>query len=193
VNAAEGARRLVEDVQRLGLSSASAVVDRYAVAVEEALGIGPSVGSTAAPDPGTLVEVTARMAQAYLGLLDGLAGLADAPRVRAEAGVETVRLPATPRGTSSRASLWVHNGTAEPVATAVRLGPLVSADGVTLRVGTATLESPTVEVPAGGRAEVLVRVDVPADQPPGTYFGLALAPGAGPLALRLDVQDGAAP
>ena len=53
MNAADTARRLVEDVQRLGLYSASAVVERYAVAVEQTLGSprrgAPTVRPTPAP------------------------------------------------------------------------------------------------------------------------------------------------
>jgi hypothetical protein len=192
VSAGDTARRLVEDVQRLGLNSASAVVDRYAVAVEQALGLDPGADVTAPPDPGALVDAAARMAQAYLGLLDGLAGIAD--RRRPPTGdLEAIHLPTTLPGASSPVSVWVHNGTVEPVETPVRLGPLVSAEGTALPSGAAVAEPTSVTVPAGGRAEVVLRVDVPADQPPGRYVGLVLSPGVRPLALHLDVEDGAVP
>ena len=190
MSAADTARRLVEDVQRLGLHSASAVVERYAVAVERTLGLDPGPAVDAPPDPGALVDVSARMAQAYLGLLDGLAGLVGR---RPSEHVETVHLPPTPPGGASRASVWVHNGTPDPVEAVVRLGPLVSADGVALPTGAATVAPPSATVPAGGRAEVRLRVDVPGGQPFGSYFGLALSPAAGPVAVRLDVAEGGTP
>ncbi len=189
MNVADTARRLVEDVQRLGLHSASSVVERYATAVEQTLGLDPRVGATPPSDPAALVEATARMAQAYLGLLDGLGGLADRPARPGEA-LETVHLPATAPGASSRASLWVHNGSVDTVEAAVRPGPLVSPEGGVLPAGAANAAPASVTVAAGGRAEVELRVDVPGDQPSGTYFGLALSSGASPVALRLDVVEG---
>jgi hypothetical protein len=192
VSASDTARRLVEDVQRLGLHSASAVVERYAVAVEQTLGLDPPTDVTAPPDPGALVDVTARMAQAYLGLLDGLVGLVDRPRRPVEP-LESVHVPATPPGGTGRVSLWVHNGTADPVEAVVRLGPLVSAEGVALPAGAATVAPAEVTVPPGGRAEVRLQVDVPDGHPLGTYFGLGLSPGARPVAVRLDVVEGRAP
>jgi hypothetical protein len=186
VSAADTARRLVEDVQRLGLSSASAVVQRYAVAVERTLGAAPPVGGDGLPDPGTLVDTTARMARAYLDLLDGLAGLVG----RGPAGtMETVDLPASRPGGTGEVPVWVHNGTADSVEVAVRPGPLVSADGVALPAAAVTVTPSSVTVPARGRAELRLRVDVPDAQPAGTYFGFALSTAAAPVALRLDVVD----
>jgi hypothetical protein len=192
VSAADAARRLVEDVQRLGLHSASSVVERYALAVEQAVGLDPGAGVRPPTDPDALVDATARMARAYLGLLDGLAGLADRPG-RPRRDLETVPLPATRPGASARVSLWVHNGTAGPVDAVVRIGPLVSAEGGVLPTEAAGLEPTSVAVPAAGRAEMRLRVDVPGDQPTGTYFGVALSPVAGSVVLRLDVVEGAGP
>ncbi len=192
MSAADGTRRLVEDVQRLGLHSASAVMGRYAAAAQEALGLGDGPRAAAPADPGTIVEDTARLARAYLGLLDGLAGLVDR-RPRPDAQVETVRLPATRPGATGRASLWVHNGTPEDVVAVVRVGPFVSADGPTMPSGAVVAEPPAVTVPAGGRAEVTLRVDVPEGQPLGHYVGVALSPGTAPVALGLDVVEEAAP
>ena len=190
MNAADTARRLVEDVQRLGLSSASAVVERYAAAVERTLGVAPPVGADGPPDPGTLVDATARMARAYLDLLDGLAGLVGRGPARA---VETLRLPASRPGGAAEVSVWAHNGTADRVEVTVRPGPLVSAGGVALPTGAVTLTPPSVTVPARARGELRLRVDVPDGQPTGTYFGFALSTAAAPVALRLDVVEGGPP
>ena len=190
MSAADAARRLVADVQRLGLHSTSAVVDRYAVAVEQALGLDPSVPTPS--DGGLLVDAAARMAQAYLSLLDGLAGLAGAAP-RATDRVEVVHLPAAPPGASTTVSVWVHNGTADPIDTEVRLGTLERAGGGALPDGALTVTPRAVAVLAGGRAEVVLRAVIPPGQPPGSYLGLALAPGAHPVALLLDVGEEAEP
>ncbi len=192
MSAADTTRRLVEDVQQLGLHSASAVMGRYAQAVEEALGLDHPPRAASPPDAGTIIDDAARLAGAYLGFLDGLAGLVDR-RSRPDARLETVHLPATPPGATSRVSVWVHNGTGEPVVGTVRVGPLVSAEGSELPVGAATVEPSSVTVPAGGRAEVVLRVDVPAGQRPGTYVGVGLSPGAAPVALSLDVVEEGSP
>lgn len=190
MSAAETARRLVEDVQRLGLHSATSVVERYAVAVEQALGLDPRAGADAPPDPSALVDVSARMAQAYLGLLDGVAGLVGR---RPAGALEAVELPAAPPGGTSTATLWVHNGTVDPVEVRVRPGPLVSAHGASLPAAAVTVEPPSVTVWAGGRAAVRLHVTVPGAQPEGTYHGFALSPSAGPVALRLDVAGEVGP
>ncbi len=202
--AADQARRLAAQVQRFGLASAAAVVDRYVGIVDSAIG-GTVVDALTGAGPGAdreaVLQSGAAVAESYLRVLDhaanlaagqGLAfgqGLASSPPVP-----DCVTVAATPPGGVGEATLWVHNSGAEAV-THLLLGAtdLVCASGARLG-STALRTSPRVvdEVAAGGRVEVRLSVRVPADQKAGLYHGLLLVSGAPdePLPVAVEVAGG---
>ena len=178
---------LIDQVQRFGLASASAVIDRYTAVAEAALGTDPlsppSSGSEA------LSEAAAQAGEAYLALLAGAAALAD----RTDQRPERIDLPPVAAGSTAQGALFLHNGTEHPIASAgVRIGPFLGAAG-TMPPDVATIQPAGRPLAPGASAELRLQVGVPAAQPPGDYFAIALASGAvGPAVVRVEVLPGAA-
>ncbi|MGB9375203.1 MAG: hypothetical protein WCA82_13725 [Jiangellales bacterium] len=196
--AADGVRHLARDVQRFGLLSAASVVERYVDLVDRTMSGAPQAGAPATGvsdrpsgpsmdrDTSVLVESATGVAEAYLGLLDAAARLA-------EPFTPTTGLvldPVQPGG-GSQASLWVHNPGDEPTeGLTVTMSALVSADGASLDGTAATCTPSRLDSIAGrGSARLDVRVDVPHDQRPGEYHGLVLVSLAAgePISIRLQV------
>jgi hypothetical protein len=191
--AAHGARHLVGDVRRFGLLSAATVVDRYIDVVDRALGSGLAMASRPqlTGDVGTLTASAARMAEAYVELLDSTARMA---AWRPGPGAERVVLPSAGPGTATLVSLWVHNPTAAAVTDlGLAATTLVSAGGASIPTAAVSFSPPRVDrVEAGASREVSVRVDVPPAQAPGQYHGLVLTTAAPdePVGLSLQVRVG---
>lgn len=184
---------LVGDVQRFGSLSAATVIDRYAGMVDRVIAEG-RVGPAFLPDDDSvLVDRAARLAEAYLRLVDATAALASGIGPR-EVGpsIERVTLPAALSGTTSEAPLWIHNPTGV-VATRLDLEvtDLASSIGVTIPAAAVYVSPPRVDrlEPSASR-RILLRVDVPEGQPPGYYHGLVLIAEAPdePIGLRLEVR-----
>jgi hypothetical protein len=206
-DAAHGARHLIGDVQRFGLLSAAAVVDRYVELVDRAI-IDPL--ATGRPpderDAAWLVDGAARMTEASLRLLDGVAGMmpgggpGGGPGATAgdgAGGSDGLVLPPTPAGSSTQTSVWVHNPTSSPTAAVdVYVTSLVASNGYSVPVAAVSFLPARVDpVPPGGGREVRLHVDVPADQPPGLYHGLVLSsvtPDEA-ISVRLHVSAGESP
>lgn len=180
------AQALIRDVQRFGLMSAATVVDRYAAIAEQALRTDPVMAAAADDDAGLLVDTTARMARTYLDLLAGLSGLVAEPPA---GSVERLVLPRARAGEHVAATLWLHNRTTQTHELTVAVGDLASFGGGILAARFVSVGPSTTRVEAGGRAELALRIDVPADQLPGAYNGLAVVgPAASdPLMLSIDV------
>jgi hypothetical protein len=196
------ARELVGDVQRLGLESAAAVVERFTAMVERASQTwrpeGPS--PPAEDGRGTFVRLlgdAARLAEAYLTFLDGMAAFVAASAGWAGGasgeGVERVVFPAAVPGSSVAARLWIHNTTGDPAdvelqATALTatMGGTIAPEAVTFGAGSAW------QVAAGEGLEVTLRLKIPEGCRPGTYNGLVVASGlpGESIALRIQVLDG---
>jgi hypothetical protein len=196
--AADQARRLAAQVQRFGLASAAAVVDRYVGIVDSAIG-GTVVDALTGAGPGAdreaVLQSGAAVAESYLRVLDHAANLAAGQGLASSPPVpDCVTVAATPPGGVGEATLWVHNPGAEAV-THLLLGAtdLVCASGARLG-STALRTSPRVvdEVAAGGRVEVRLSVRVPADQKAGLYHGLLVVSGAPdePLPVAVEVAGG---
>jgi len=177
---ARRARHLVGDVQRFGLFSAATVVDRYTAMVDRAM-IDDRVASVPSSvdglDPGALVDRAARMAEAYLRLLDTTALIASrAGRGEARPEMETIILAPARPASSSETSLWVHNPTsAGSAGIEISVTGLISSEGVTIPARAVRTSPQRVDrLDASTSREVRLRVDIPRDQPAGMYFGLVL-------------------
>jgi hypothetical protein len=191
------AQHLIGDVQRFGLLSAAAVVDRYTEIIDRAtLDASFRSASLAADERGAdwMVDSAARIAEACLRLVDTTAALIGntAMRDTAVPEMEKVVLPPTRSGFNSETSLWVHNPTPSS-ATAIDLHTtsLISSGGVSIPVASVSLSPERLDVVDAGTArEVRLRVVVPADQPAGHYHGVLLISAAPvePIALYLDVH-----
>jgi hypothetical protein len=185
-------------VQRFGLASAAAVVDRYVGIVDSAIGatvVDALTGASPGVDPEALLQSGAAVAESYLRVLDHAANLASGQGPASSPPFpDRVTVAATPPGGVGEATLWVHNSGAEAV-THLLLGAtdLVCASGARLG-STALRTSPRVvdEVAAGGRVEVRLSVRVPADQKAGLYHGLLVVSGAPdePLPVAVEVAGG---
>ena len=169
----ERARALIEEVQRYGLRSAVAVVDRYATRVEQALGTNPAGPPGEDPD---------RLLRSVIELADAAAQLLGSPTT----GAEHLVFPPAAAGSVSRRGIWVHNPGTGPVSVTVRVTDLACAGPHGVIRAPAPYE---VGVPAQSSAEVPLEFAVPTDTPPGDYHGLALLPGAAdPVILSLRVR-----
>lgn len=191
-----GAQHLVGDVQRFGLLSAAAVVDRYTEIVDRATQNGSVQLAPPADERGTagLVDSAARIAEAYLGLIDTAAALIANTATPDTAVPEMERhvLPPTRPGFSSETSLWVHNRTSSAVTYIdLHMTGLISSNGVSIPLGVVSFSQKRLDlVDTGSAREVRLRIDVPADQPAGNYHGLVLISAAPlePIALHLGVD-----
>lgn len=191
------AQHLIGDVQRFGLLSAAAVVDRYTEIIDRATRDGSlRLAPLAADEPGAdwMVDSAARVAEAYLSLVDTTAALIEntAMRDTAVPEMEKVVLTPTRSGFNSETSLWVHNPTPSAATTIdLHTTSLISSGGVSIPVGSVSFSPERLDVVDAGTArEVRLRVDVPGDQPGGHYHGLLLISAAPvePIALCLDVR-----
>lgn len=193
-----GAQHLIGDVQRFGLLSAAAVVDRYTELIDRAT---RDESFRSAPLPadergtGWMVDSAARIAEAYLSLVDTIAALISnrAMPDTAVPNMERLILPPTRSGFGSETSLWVHNSTSSSAAAIdLHMTNLISSNGVSIPASAVSFSPERLDVVDAGTArEVRLRVEVPADQPAGHYHGLVLisADPSEPIALHLDVDD----
>jgi hypothetical protein len=189
-------RRLVGDVQRFGLLSASTVVDRYVDAVDRTMrrgGVGPPSADRPSTDPdtGQLVASAARLAQAYGDALSAAARVVSPSRDGSEPGVA---LRAARPGDRAETSLWLHNPTGAPLVDVVpATSSWVAAGGAVLGASTVSFDPAVLPpVPPGGSVELQLAVLVPPDQPCGTYHGLVVVSSSPeqPLAVSLQVSIG---
>jgi hypothetical protein len=133
-----GAQHLIGDVQRFGLLSAAAVVDRYAELIDRATR-DESFRSPPLPaderGTGWMVDSAARIADGYLRLVDTIAALVS-NRTMPDAAVpilERLILPPTRSGFGSETSLWVHNSTSSSAAAIdLHMTNLISSSGVSI-------------------------------------------------------------
>jgi hypothetical protein len=186
-----GAEDLVGIVQRFGLSSAAAVVDRYLQIVDRAI-----TGDTLTPPsrtgdggPGPMLDLATPMAEAWARVLGTSADLL---RIRTGDAPETLDLPAVAPGGSAEGSLWLHNTTSSAVPAAqLHVTGLASPEGHRIADDAVTLVPDRVGLLAPGNSrEVRLRVVLPPDQPAAHYHGLVLTSAAPeePLVVRLDVR-----
>lgn len=195
---AEQARRMAGHVQRFGLRSASAVVDRYIGLVDRALAddLGPPLTAPVAPrDPAAVVDAAARLAASYLQMVDTVAALMPRAPVQPhrQPPAETVTAGPVQPGQTARAVLWLHNSTEGTVGDlGLTVSDLTSAEGGRLASRTISVDPPD-SVPAGGTGQVRVGVDVPGDQRPGVYHGLVLMSPAPDEPVVLSVRVGCEP
>jgi hypothetical protein len=187
-----GARDLVGEVQRFGLFSAAAVVDRYAEIVDRAISReGP------APAPpgddgrsGRLVDTAAEVTGAWVRLVDATSSLlrSDAAHVDAP---PTLDLPGAAPGHDVAASFWIHNTTPSGApAIDLQMSGLTASSGHRIPADALSLVPARVDLLAAGTSqEVRLAVAVPAAQPAGCYLGLVVTSAApsDPLVVRLEV------
>ena len=188
----QAAGHIIGEVQRFGLLSAAAVVDRYVEIIDRETVRQPivDVPRTLAGGLQGAGDGAAAMLRAGLQLLDAAARL---PSDAVAPGTEILVLPRARPGADAEASVWVHNRTSSLVATVeLRATVLISAEEHTIP-GEALMFHPqgAVVLEPGTRREVGVRVSVPKGQPPGLYRGLLTGSGApdGAVTLRLAVED----
>jgi hypothetical protein len=191
---------LIEDVRRFGLLSADTVVDRYARLVDRAIdgetlaaprpdgALGGPEGLDG-PDTGGLAEGTARLATAWLHLLEATARLADRAAGTATP-VGRLELPPTGPGLAAEGAIWVHNTTTSATPVELVVTTLAGPGGLVVPADAVSFAPVRVDpVPARASAEIRVYVRVPDGQGPGRYQGLILTPAAEePVLLRLDVR-----
>jgi hypothetical protein len=195
-----GAQHLIGDVQRFGLLSAAAVVDRYTELIDRATRDDSLLAPVSADERGSrwMVDSAARIAEAYLSLVETIAALIP-NRAIPDTAVRTMErliLPPTRSGFGSETSLWVHNSTSSSAAAIdLHVTNLISSNGARIPAASVSLSPERLDVVDAGTArEVRLRVDVPAE-PAGHYHGLVLTSAAPsePIALYLDVDGGAGP
>ena len=175
---APGVRDLVGAVQSFGLFSAAAVVDRYVEIVDRSLTRGI---------PASVRDGSAQVAEAWLRLLDTTSAVLGSGVPREESLV----LAPTRAGSSSEASLWVHNTTSSPApAVDLHVTDLLSPNGHRIPADAVSLLPARVELLAAETSrEVRLQVLVPAGQAAARYHGLVVTSAAPePLALRLEVH-----
>jgi hypothetical protein len=193
-------RSLVEDVRRFGLLSADTVVDRYVRLVDRAIdGETAAAGPLAeilggpegldGPDTGGLAEGTARLATAWLHLLEATASLADRAAATATP-VARLELPPTGPGLAVQGTIWVHNTTASTAPVELAVTTLAGPAGLIVPADAVSFAPVRVDpVPARVSTEIRVRVRVPDGQGPGCYQGLILTAAAEqPVLIRLYVH-----
>jgi len=191
--AAHGARALVGDVQRFGLFSAAAVVDRYVEIVNRAIAADAVISRPPlAERDATRADLAARVAAACLELLDAVTSvLVQAGPAWTAPDQEGLTLPRTSAGSGSEVSVWVHNPTAAPVTSVeLRATSLAgSRSSIPVEAVSFTPSSVPVVEPGAARA-VRLHVAVPAGQPPGCYHGLVVSSvdGSQPIPMSLEVR-----
>jgi len=165
-------QRLLGEVQRLGLATASSVADRFATLVR-----GTGIGS-----PLDAIDVAAAARSL-------LAPVLSPPAVGGE--VESVDLGSAPAGGEATGSVWVHNTTDQPAPDlTLRRGDLIGpATAAIPSAAVALAPAGPVTVPAGASAAIRITVAVPPAAAGGTYRGLLVLsdPPGGVVALRLVV------
>jgi hypothetical protein len=186
------ARRLIGDVQTFGLVSAAAVAERYVETVDRYLSRHQeSADGPAQTGEDPLARAAEQMAQAWLRSVDLLSSALDHRLAGGTSSYpDPLVLPPARPGTTSSASLWVHNPTGVAAQVVVRLGTLTAVDGTSWSPDAVVVEpSGGVGVEAGGSAEVRVVVRVPQDATSGHVHGVALCADAPerPLPVRLEV------
>ncbi len=189
------AAELAGEVQRFGLFSAAAVVDRYIAVVDRAIHHEPELSGPATGERPTaaLVDGAGRAVDAGLTFLDDLTStLAGTLRQGRSPAHDELVLPGVDPGACSEVAVWVHNPTASPVSDVrLRATSLVATTGVI--PGEAVAFSPEVlaVVQPGNVGEIRLRVTVPADQPAGVYQGLVLSSvdGSRSIGLTLAVRE----
>ncbi len=187
----DAAAHIIGEVQRFGLLSAAAVVDRYVEIVNREKVRHPLADVPERLAGGT--EGTGRGAAAMLSA--GLHALDAAARLVSDVlapGTETLVLPRARPGADAEASVWVHNRTSSVVASVeLRATVLISTEENTIPGDAVTFhpQGAVVLEPCTCR-EVSVRVSVPEAQPPGLYHGLLTGSGApdGAVTLSLAVE-----
>jgi len=196
----EAVGRLLGEVQQFGLSAASSVIGRFSeLAADEARKAGRT--ATVRTDIGQWVEATQQAWSTMLGTAAGAVGpLADAIPNLAEArpggspatDTAMVKAPPVSAGAHTTAEVWVHNvATTDLIVERVTVGEFRSStgellDGLDVRVGSVGLP---LTVAAGVSAHIPIRLEVPADACPGTWYSsVFIAPhGGSPLGLSLQV------
>ncbi len=186
------ARRLVDDVRRLGLETATEVVRRYSRLMAPPGGRRQESGASAPDRFDRLTDSIVTASAAMLGVVQDLSDIAGA--LPADAGGRDrldVAVPAP--GDVGTATIWVHNSSGDDVAPVeLTASDLVGASG---RIpATAVWFEPGTSQPvaAGGSLPVPVRVTAPSGVVSGVYHGVVSAlglPGA-VLALRVEVGSG---
>ena len=192
MTAGAGARDLVGEVQRFGLFSAAAVVDRYAALVDRAIARDGWAPAGSDGGSGRPVDTAVQMAEAWLRLLDTTSALLrqEVPR---ESAAATLVLPAAGPGRLVEASFWLHNTTPSPApGIDLHVTALVSSDGRAVPADAVVTVPERVDLLAAGTSrEIRLRVLVPAGQPAATYLGMVLtsAAPAEPLVVCLEVRE----
>jgi hypothetical protein len=187
----EAAGHIIGEVQRFGLLSAAAVVDRYVEIINREKVRHPLAEiETLAGDTEGAGGGAAAMLRAGLQALDAAARLVS-DAVTSE--TETLVLPRTRPGGDAEASMWVHNRTSSVVASVELRATVLISDAENTIPGDAVTfhpENAVILEPGTSRA-VSARVSVPKNQPPGLYHGLVTGSGApdGAVTLRLAVED----
>lgn len=182
---------LIGEVQRFGFLSAATVIDRYTGMVDRAVADGHGAPAAYLPGDGdAVVERAARLAEAYLRVVDATVALATGSREDGLA-MERITLPVSRPASRVEASIWVHNPTGE-AATQLHLEAtgLVSSAGVSIPASAVSIHpSLLARLPPATSREVQVRVDVPGEQSPGYYHGLILISEGPdePIGVRLEV------
>jgi hypothetical protein len=199
--------RFLGEIQAEGLRAAGALVDRLVHLVD---GPGQTVGSIhddgapVGPPPvaekamGAVtpwVEMWSDLVQRTLDTLQRVRGTSTDPvSGAAQLEVDGSLVPShplrleVPAGGSARSEMWLHNGSAQPhEALAPRCGPLVAADGSTLRATVAFDPALVDALPARSSRGFLVEVEVDGPASPGTYRGTVQVRGAPAVWMPIEV------
>lgn len=180
------ARRLIDQVQRLGANTAKTVVHRFARMVE-GLGNVAAAEDDRSPEQGPYEGAVVAMIDAGVATARAVAAAFDAAMSSSPpADGVGLRLRCRP-GAAGSASMWVHNTSSRPVGDAtIRASDLV---GVADRIVADAVRFEPPQIPGVGArdsVEVVVTVD-PGSVRPGIYTGLILVPAVADLPMMLIV------
>jgi len=183
---------LMQDVQRLGFDTASAVIDQFRQMSELTMP-GPSRREADAPADRPVPEgrgeamggAVDRIVDASVDLMQAswevFSSFIEASSQRRSAGVESpavdhVVLPTTPQGGTAVGQLWLHNTTADEASVELHAGHLLRDDGSAIRAKSVTLDPARVDaLEPGANCEIRITIVVPDDVPAGSYHGLVVA------------------
>ncbi len=169
IKAASFIERRLLDVDDLRSDDSNGMMHRFRRSAHEALDIAVDLIAIAtkpfADQPGDLVDIRTESLQGEPGANAGYVPVLDVPG------------PLKP-GQSGEVVMSISNETGSPSGEfALESSDIVSSAGDRIANGRVYFNPPTLSVSTEANSEVVVGVEVPEDQPSGTYEGLLRAPG----------------
>jgi hypothetical protein len=182
-----------EEVRHTAVDAVAAVFDRLAAEFGDPAAPAGGAAPPRSEATGDPAVVQAAIGSAVRLLTDVVLGLVEGYSAIVEQGGEAGDAPLTLAGSpgrSARATVWLHNRTAEPVrGLALAVTPLSGFCGAVIDSSATALDPPAVDVEAEVPAQSTLTVRIPDSARPGAYHGHVLAADLdAALPLRLIVE-----